>query len=110
MIVHRTGILVLAMALIVSGAGCVAAGGAGGQLRIALLLPETKTARYETHDRPAFEARVAEICPECQTLYANANQEAARQLSQAEAALTNGASFGSRSRPACRWSPTIDSC
>jgi D-xylose transport system substrate-binding protein len=80
--------VILAM---VSSACAAAAGGSDGTLRIALLLPESKTGRYETHDRPAFEARVHEICDRCETLYANANQSASRQLSQAEAALTNGA-------------------
>ena len=60
--------------------------------RIALLLPETKTARYETQDRPAFEDRLAEICPDCVAMVHNAGHDAARQQTQAEAALTNGAS------------------
>jgi D-xylose transport system substrate-binding protein len=58
---------------------------------IALLLPETKTARYETADRPDFEAKFKELCPTCTIIYSNANQDANAQLSQAEAALTNGA-------------------
>ena len=29
---------------------------------IALLLPETKTTRYETADRPDFEAKFKELC------------------------------------------------
>jgi D-xylose transport system substrate-binding protein len=58
---------------------------------IALLLPETKTARYETADRPDFEAKFKELCPTCTIIYSNANQDANGQLSQAEAALTNGA-------------------
>jgi D-xylose transport system substrate-binding protein len=59
--------------------------------KIALLLPETKTARYETQDRPNFSRRVHELCPDCEVLYSNADQDAAKQQSQAEAALTNGA-------------------
>ena len=55
---------------------------------IALLLPETKTARYETADRPDFEAKFKELCPDCQIIYSNANQDANAQLSQAQAALT----------------------
>jgi D-xylose transport system substrate-binding protein len=58
---------------------------------IALLLPETKTTRYETADRPDFEAKMKELCPNCQIIYSNANQDATAQLSQAEAALANGA-------------------
>jgi ABC-type sugar transport system substrate-binding protein len=59
--------------------------------KIALLLPETKTARYETQDRPLFEAKLKELCPTCELIYSNANQDAATQQQQAEAALTNGA-------------------
>jgi D-xylose transport system substrate-binding protein len=59
--------------------------------KIALLLPETKTTRYETADKPDFEAKMMELCPDCQIIYSNANQDATQQLSQAEAALTNGA-------------------
>ncbi len=59
--------------------------------RVALLLPEAKTARYETQDRPIFEAKLKQLCADCELIYGNANQDAARQLSQAEAALTNGA-------------------
>ena len=59
--------------------------------KIALLLPETKTTRYETADKPDFEAKMKELCPDCEIIYSNANQDATQQLSQAEAALTNGA-------------------
>jgi D-xylose transport system substrate-binding protein len=68
-------------------------GGGGGTkgAKIALLLPETKTTRYERQDRPNFERRVKELCPDCQVLYSNADQDAAKQQSQAEAAITQGA-------------------
>lgn len=59
--------------------------------RIALLLPESKTARYETQDRPLFEAKVKAGCADCEVIYGNAGQDAARQQAQAEAALTSGA-------------------
>ena len=63
---------------------------AGGG-KIALLLPESKTARYEALDRPLFTAKLKELCPDCELLYSNADQDAAKQQSQAEAAITNGA-------------------
>lgn len=59
--------------------------------KIALLLPETKTTRYETADRPDFEAKMKELCPNCDIIYSNANQDANLQLNQAQSALTNGA-------------------
>jgi D-xylose transport system substrate-binding protein len=59
--------------------------------KIALLLPESKTSRYESHDRPNFERKVKELCADCQVIYSNADQDASKQQNQAEAALTNGA-------------------
>ncbi|PTL77358.1 ABC transporter substrate-binding protein [Vitiosangium sp. GDMCC 1.1324] len=59
--------------------------------KIALLLPESKTSRYESHDRPNFERKVKELCADCEVIYSNADQDAAKQQNQAEAALTNGA-------------------
>jgi D-xylose transport system substrate-binding protein len=66
-------------------------GGGGGAKKIALLLPETKTTRYEAQDRPLFEAKVKALCSDCQIIYSNADQDPSKQQSQAEAALTNGA-------------------
>jgi D-xylose transport system substrate-binding protein len=63
----------------------------GGSGTIALLLPETKTTRYEEQDKPNFERRVKELCSGCDVVYANANQDPAKQQQQAEAAITKGA-------------------
>jgi D-xylose transport system substrate-binding protein len=73
------------------GGGGGGGDGGGGGGSIALLLPETKTARYEAHDRPNFERKVQELCPDCEILYSNADQDAAQQQQQAEAAITQGA-------------------
>lgn len=59
---------------------------------IGLLLPDSVTARYESADRPAFEQRVAELCPGCRVLYANADGDVAKQQQQAESMLTQGVS------------------
>lgn len=64
---------------------------AGGDQKIALLLPETKTARYESQDKPLFEQNVKAECPGCEVLYSNADQDTAKQQSQVEAAITEGA-------------------
>jgi D-xylose transport system substrate-binding protein len=66
-------------------------GGDGGGGSVALLLPETKTTRYEEQDRPNFERRVKELCADCEVIYANADQDPAKQQQQAEAAITQGA-------------------
>jgi D-xylose transport system substrate-binding protein len=65
------------------------AGAKGG--KIALLLPENQTARYESSDRPLFEADVKALCSSCSIIYANATQDASKQQSQAEAAIAQGA-------------------
>jgi D-xylose transport system substrate-binding protein len=73
------------------GGGGGGGGDGGGGGSIALLLPESKTARYESQDRPNFENKVEELCPDCEILYSNADQDAAKQQQQAEAAITQGA-------------------
>jgi D-xylose transport system substrate-binding protein len=78
------------LALVLLAAGCGGGGGGGGK-KIALLLPENHTPRYEAADRPDFEAKVKELCSDCEILYSNATQDAAKQQNQADAALTQGA-------------------
>jgi D-xylose transport system substrate-binding protein len=73
------------------GGGGGGGDGGGGGGSIALLLPETKTARYESQDRPLFEKKVKELCSDCDIIYSNADQDAAKQQQQAEAAITKGA-------------------
>jgi D-xylose transport system substrate-binding protein len=92
-------VLVAAMALAACGddddeggdGGGGSEGGGGGGGSIALLLPESKTARYESQDRPNFEKKVEELCADCEIIYSNADQDAAKQQQQAEAAITQGA-------------------
>jgi D-xylose transport system substrate-binding protein len=76
-----------------SGSGGSASSSDGGTkaAKIALLLPETKTARYEAQDKPLFEAKMKSLCPNCEVIYSNADQDASKQQQQAEAAITNGA-------------------
>ncbi|MGH8884788.1 MAG: ABC transporter substrate-binding protein [Egibacteraceae bacterium] len=89
---QRLAVLLLGLAVLATACGSGQSGSGGSSsTKIALLLPETKTARYETQDRPSFERRVRELCPDCEMLYSNADQDATKQQSQAEAALTNGA-------------------
>jgi D-xylose transport system substrate-binding protein len=73
------------------GGGGGGGNGGGGGGSIALLLPESKTARYESQDRPLFEKKVKELCSDCDIIYSNADQDAAKQQQQAEAAITKGA-------------------
>ncbi len=63
----------------------------GGGATIALLLPESKTTRYETFDKPLFEKKVAELCADCKVAYYNADQDEAKQAEQLETAITQDA-------------------
>ena len=77
-------------ALAIGLAGCLPVEpGTTGAPKIALLLPESKTARYESSDRPFFEKKIASL-GDYDVLYSNADQDAAKQQSQAEAALASG--------------------
>jgi D-xylose transport system substrate-binding protein len=71
------------------GGSSSSSGGGGG--KIAFLMPENKTTRYEAQDRPNFTKKVKELCPDCEVIYANAAGDPAKQQQQAEAAITEGA-------------------
>jgi D-xylose transport system substrate-binding protein len=73
-----------------AGSGSEGSSG-GGSLKIALLLPENETPRYETNDKPSFYKAVEEQCPGCEITYYNAGGDVEKQASQGEAALTQGA-------------------
>jgi D-xylose transport system substrate-binding protein len=94
---RRGWMVTCAAALVLTAAGC---GGDDGDNAgrdsneggtVAFLLKESKTARWEGFDRPYFTERLKQVCPNCELIYNNANQDAARQQQQAEAALTKGA-------------------
>jgi D-xylose transport system substrate-binding protein len=74
-----------------SGGTTAGGGGGGASGTVALLLPENKTARYESDDRPIFTRALRRYCPKCKLIYSNAEEDATKQQSQAEAAITNGA-------------------
>jgi len=91
----------LAVVALFAGAGLTACGandsgdgGDGGSTAktIALLLPESETTRYEAYDRPLFEAKVKELCPDCTVDYYNADKDEAKQAQQIDTAINKGAS------------------
>jgi D-xylose transport system substrate-binding protein len=86
------GAAVAAMAL----AGCTAKNAdAGsedshGQGRIAFMMPDLITPRWDAQDRVVFEDRAAEVCADCEVTYYNAKGDADTQLQQVESAIANG--------------------
>src|SRR4051812_15993278 len=67
------------------------AGSATANPTIALLLPNVDAPRYENQDRPKFTAALKKYCPRCKLLYYNADNDVAKQQSQAESAIAQGA-------------------
>ncbi|MDN3495998.1 substrate-binding domain-containing protein [Planococcus sp. APC 4015] len=87
---RRATASIVALGLAAGALAACAGAPSGTEGTVALLLPDAKTARYETFDRPLFEARIAEL-GDYRVLYSNADQDAAKQQQQAESALTAGA-------------------
>jgi D-xylose transport system substrate-binding protein len=88
-------IIVGSSALAACGANDAATGNGSGSdsksATIALLLPESKTTRYETFDKPLFEAKVKQLCPDCKVDYYNADQDESKQTQQVDTAINAGA-------------------
>ncbi|MFC7302824.1 substrate-binding domain-containing protein [Streptomyces monticola] len=90
-VVIGTATVSMALAMTACGkAGDGEKGGGGDNKTIGLLLPENKTTRYETFDRPIIEGKIKELCSDCKVKYNNAAQDTETQKKQFEALLTEG--------------------
>ena len=90
---RRLPILVAALALTVSACSAETGGGGGGDAsnaKIAFLMPDIASTRYELYDSPLFKAKIKELCADCEVIYQNANADASRQQQQANSALAQG--------------------
>ncbi|AUG75876.1 ABC transporter substrate-binding protein [Kitasatospora sp. MMS16-BH015] len=96
---RRTTMAITVVALALGAAACGSAkqssgsggaSGGGAALKIGLLLPESKTTRYEQFDRPLIEAKLKALNPNVTIDYYNANQDATQQQTQVDTALTKG--------------------
>lgn len=74
-----------------SGSSEEGSGASDDEAVIALLLPESKTTRYEAFDRPLFEDKVAELCDSCTVDYYNADQNEKKQNEQITSAIGKNA-------------------
>ena len=59
--------------------------------KVALLLPDTSSPRFQNQDLPLFQTKLQSLCPDCAVLYRNAAGDAATQRQQADAAMAAGA-------------------
>jgi simple sugar transport system substrate-binding protein/D-xylose transport system substrate-binding protein len=90
---RRLTLLVASLALVVTGCSSETGGGGGGDAsnaKIAFLMPDIASTRYELYDSPLFKAKIKELCPNCEVIYQNANADASRQQQQANSALAQG--------------------
>ncbi|MFF0161234.1 substrate-binding domain-containing protein [Streptomyces sp. NPDC005263] len=99
---RRAAVAVAASAMAVSLAACGSAKESGGKaessgspskgdnIKVGLLLPENKTARYEKFDKPLIEKKIKELTDnKAQFLYNNARQDASLQSQQVDTMITN---------------------
>lgn len=73
--------------------GCVEQAGEAaedGALKIAFLMPDLASTRYEQQDKPLFVAEMKNLCPECEVVYSNADASADTQQQQANSAIAQG--------------------
>ena len=98
--VHLRALAAAASAVlaVVTAGGCAAtdesgAGSTGGdatKAKIAFLMPDIASTRYELFDAPLFKAKIAALCPDCEVLYQNADADASKQQQQANSVLAQG--------------------
>ena len=60
-------------------------------VKVAFLMPDEGSTRYEEHDRPGFVAEMKKLCPSCEVLYQNADADASRQQQQFNSVISQGA-------------------
>ena len=59
--------------------------------KVAFLMPDEASTRYEQHDRPGFVREMKKLCPHCTVLYQNADSDASRQQQQFNSVISQGA-------------------
>ena len=73
-----------------SGGGGAASGGDAENAKVAFLMPDLASTRYERYDAPLFKAEMKRLCPSCTVLYQNADADASKQQQQASSMLAQG--------------------
>ncbi|MFJ2008648.1 sugar ABC transporter substrate-binding protein [Streptomyces chartreusis] len=80
--------------LALTGAACSNDGDGGGEtdpgVKVGLLLPDSRVARWGKFDRPLIEKKLKELCDTCSMDYSNARGDVATQQQQMDSMITNG--------------------
>jgi D-xylose transport system substrate-binding protein len=58
--------------------------------KVAFLMPDQASTRYEEHDKPGFVAEMKKLCAACEVLYQNADGDASRQQQQFNSVISQG--------------------
>ncbi len=90
-----TATVTLAMAVLAACSDSSGSGGGGGgggteSAKVAFLMPDIASTRYELYDAPLFKAKMKELCSGCEVLYQNADADASKQQEQANSVLAQG--------------------
>ena len=67
------------------------AAGSAASAKIAFLMPDEGSTRYDEHDHPGFVAEMQKLCSGCTVLYQNADSDASKQQQQFNSVLSQGA-------------------
>ncbi|MBW8799410.1 MAG: substrate-binding domain-containing protein [Streptomyces sp.] len=87
---YAVGVLVAGL-LTVASAACTGEGTATtDSFTVGLLLPSRVVPRWENSDKPMIEQRVKQLCPHCEVVYANADDDSTTQRQQMIAMITKG--------------------
>ncbi len=76
---------------LLSGTAVSAVAQGVSNVKVAFLMPDEGSTRYEEHDRPGFVAEMKKLCPTCTVLYQNADADASRQQQQFNSVISQGA-------------------
>ncbi|WP_149181455.1 sugar ABC transporter substrate-binding protein [Streptomyces sp. TRM49041] len=85
-----TGVTAFAALATLTACGGGTASSGSEKTKIAFLMPDIASTRYELFDKPLFEAKLASLCADCEVVYANAKADPATQQRQADSALAQG--------------------
>jgi simple sugar transport system substrate-binding protein/D-xylose transport system substrate-binding protein len=61
-----------------------------GSYKIAFLMPDLAATRWENQDAPLFEAKIKELCQNCEVITSNADASSETQQQQANSAIAQG--------------------
>src|SRR3954451_2435804 len=73
-----------------SSSGSSGSSGGGKSGKVAFLMPDQASTRYEKQDHPLFEQRLKQLCSGCEVIYQNADSDPSKQQQQATTAITQG--------------------